>query len=411
MSKIRNITVSNLKAVSNLTADFNGCTAIITGGNNKGKSTFLRALPDRIRGIKPEAVLKHNETEGQAELILTTGERFVWKFNGKNDKLTFYSEKNIPQSVTRELAKVYFPAVFDVDEFLNSTPAKQKATLQKLTGIDFTEFDRVYQNAYDERTFANKRVAEEKARLVLIDPDLPAELLDLTAMEKEFNGIEAHNLRYETVVKGIKDKENSIAENDIEISNLMAKVEALQNKNTTLRTDVANGRTWIAEDKNKRKENGAELAQKIANVKETNKAIEENLKAKKQHELYEVLVKDADACEEKIKQLNAEKLDVIRNASMPEGFGFDDNGITYNGFPFDKNSLSSSAIYIAALKLAALTLGDVKTLHFDASFLDKNSLAEIEVWANENDLQLLIERPDWEGKEITYVLTSELETA
>lgn len=41
MSKVKRITVSNLKAVSELTADFNGCTAIITGGNNKGKTSFL----------------------------------------------------------------------------------------------------------------------------------------------------------------------------------------------------------------------------------------------------------------------------------------------------------------------------------------------------------------------------------
>jgi len=54
------------------------------------------------------------------------------------------------------------------------------------------------------------------------------------------------------------------------------------------------------------------------------------------------------------------------------------------------------------LKLAALNIGEVKTLHFDASYLDKNSLKEIENWAKDNDLQLLIERPDYDGGEIEY---------
>jgi hypothetical protein len=40
--------------------------------------------------------------------------------------------------------------------------------------------------------------------------------------------------------------------------------------------------------------------------------------------------------------------------------------------------------------------------------LDKNSLLEIEKWAVENDLQLLIERPDFDGGEIEYQI---LETA
>lgn len=89
---------------------------------------------------------------------------------------------------------------------------------------------------------------------------------------------------------------------------------------------------------------------------------------------------------------------------MPDGFGFSEDGITYNGFSFTREQLSASGVYIGALKLAATGLGEVKTLYFDASFLDKNSLAEIEKWANDNDLQLLIERPDFEGGEIEYQL-------
>ena len=95
---------------------------------------------------------------------------------------------------------------------------------------------------------------------------------------------------------------------------------------------------------------------------------------------------------------------MIKSAPLPEGFGFTDDGITYNKLPFTREQLSSSGIYIAALKLASMNLGEVKTLHFDASFLDKNSLADIEKWANDNGLQLLIERPDFEGGEIEYEL-------
>ena len=72
--------------------------------------------------------------------------------------------------------------------------------------------------------------------------------------------------------------------------------------------------------------------------------------------------------------------------------------------PLDRNQISTSKLYCTALRIASMGLGEVKTLYFDASFLDKQSLSEIEVWANENDLQLLIERPDWDGGEIHYEL-------
>lgn len=402
MSKVKKITVSNLKAVSKLTADFNGCTAIVTGGNNKGKSSFLKSLPDRLRGTKPEMILKQGEKEGFAELELTTGEKFTWTFDGKKEKLTFISERNIPQSVTKELSRAYFPPVFDVDEFLNSAPAKQKATLQKLTGIDFSEIDRMYKEAYDSRTYANKRRDEEKAKTLYVDPKLPKEETPVDELETELNGIDLHNTNFNFVAKGIAEREKQVAFNEEEIKELKDKIALIESKNENLSVEITAGNLWMNEEENKPKTNQEELKAQIAEIKESNRIISENNKALKQQKVYDTAVITATKADEEVKKIEQEKLDVIKNASMPEGFGFSDDGITYNGYAFNKEQLSSSGIYIAALKLAAITLGEVKTLHFDASFLDKNSLTEIETWANENNLQLLIERPDFEGGEIEY---------
>ncbi|WP_312698172.1 hypothetical protein, partial [Sphingobacterium mizutaii] len=118
-------------------------------------------------------------------------------------------------------------------------------------------------------------------------------------------------------------------------------------------------------------------------------------------------VEEAKKADDIVKSIEKEKTDLIKGAKLPEGFDFSDDGITYNGYSFSKEDLSSSSIYIAALKLASLNIGEVKTLHFDASYLDKNSLQEIEEWAKENDLQLLIERPDFDGGEIEYHLIND----
>ena len=126
MTKIKKITVSNLKALSSLTADFNGCTAIITGRNNSGKTSFLRALSDRLKSIKAP-VLKQGEKEGFYEMELTSGEKLVWTFDTKKEKLTLITEKNIKTSITKEIGQTYFPKVFDVDKFLTDEPSKQKA--------------------------------------------------------------------------------------------------------------------------------------------------------------------------------------------------------------------------------------------------------------------------------------------
>lgn len=407
MAKVKKITVSNLKAVSALTADFNGCTAIVTGGNNKGKSSFLKSLPERLRGHKPELILKDGEREGFAELELTTGEKFVWSFDKKKEKLAFISERNIKSSLTKDICSYYFPPVFDVDAFLNSTPKKQKEVLQKLTGIDFTEIDLLYKEAYETRTWENKRLAEEKAKLQKIDPDLPAEELPTEELEKEIAGIDSHNQRVVDFKARLEEKKKMVADNETEIEELAAKIEAIKEKNNAIMVDITKGNVWLADDKNKLKLNTEELKAQLAELKSKNKEIAANNQYKKQLEVFNKCEANAKEADAEVKRIEAEKLEVIKNASMPDGFGFSDEGITYNGFEFTKEQLSSSGIYIAALKLAAIGLGEVKTLHFDASFLDKNSLAEIEQWAEANDLQLLIERPDWEGGEIEYQLLQE----
>lgn len=407
MTKVKKITVSNLKAVSALSADFNGCTAIITGGNNKGKSSFLKSLPERLRGNKPEMILKEGEKEGFAELELTTGEKFIWSFNEKKEKLTFITERNITTSLTKNICSYYFPPVFDVDTFLNSTSKKQKEVLQKLTGIDFTEIDQLYKAAYEARTYANKKLAEEKAKRQLLDPNLPHEEASTEEMEKELAGIDVHNYRFTSIQKGVQEKKKQSEENDKAIEELVAKIESIKEKNKVLSNEIIAGAKWIDDEKNQPKTNAESLKAQIGEIKEGNRAIVANNAIREHHKVVEKCEQHAAEADAEVKRIEAEKLDVIRNASMPDGFGFSEEGITYNGYEFTKEQLSSSGIYIAALKLAAIGLGEVKTLHFDASFLDKKSLAEIEQWAESNGLQLLIERPDWEGGEIEYQILQE----
>jgi hypothetical protein len=68
MSKIKTIKFQEFKAISEFEANFNGCSAIITGGNNKGKSSFLKGMPDRIRFIRPDVLVKEGSTKGKGEM-------------------------------------------------------------------------------------------------------------------------------------------------------------------------------------------------------------------------------------------------------------------------------------------------------------------------------------------------------
>jgi len=171
MSKIQSIEVTNLKAIDHMVADFSGHTAIITASNDKGKTTFLTAIPDRIRGERPELILKEGTDSGKAVMSLTTGERFEWEFdNEKKDKLIFFTRDGIKTSVTKEISARFFAPVFDIDKFLNSPPKQQSKMLQELAGIDFTQIDLKYKSAYTDRTGKNAVVKNLEAKLMAEPP-------------------------------------------------------------------------------------------------------------------------------------------------------------------------------------------------------------------------------------------------
>lgn len=146
----------------------------------------------------------------------------------------------------------------------------------------------------------------------------------------------------------------------------------------------------------------------IATVK--NKRITENNTLIQAIADLDKLRQEAHAKDIAVKDILAEKDKLIREARMPEGFGFTEEGIQYNGFDLDRASQSSSALYIAALKLASLNVGNVRFLYFDASMLDNKSLEEVRAWAEENDLQLGIELVTRDGnEEIRYELMEDVE--
>jgi len=409
MSKVKKITVSNLKAISELTADFNGCTAIITGGNDKGKSSFLKSLPDRLKQVKPDVILKAGESEGFAEWELTTGEKLRWEFDNKTksgEKLIFITKENIKTSITREIADRYFPKGFDIDKFLKEGPKVQREMLQKIVGIDFSDIETRYKQAYENRTFANKQVEIERAKLIPINDELGTDHVEYFDLQQELAGIDAHNEKHQYVVDGLSNKELVQEEIESEIQRLKDLIESEEIKLYKVEIDIKSGNKWLSEKANqpKTESEANEIKNKIEKAIKHNQEIESNEVAKKIKAQFVKSELEAKSADELVKSIEKEKVDLIKKAKLPVGFGFSDDGVTYLGHSLSKEQLSSSSLYISALKLASLNIGEVKTLHFDASYLDKNSLQEIENWAKDNDLQLLIERPDFDGGEIEYHL-------
>lgn len=445
MTKIKKINITNFKAITALEADFNGATAIITGRNNSGKTSFLRGIPDRIRGEKPELVVRHGEKDGIGTLELTTGEKFQWEFDATGkDKLIFITKEGYKTAVTKAIAAKFFPPLFDIDKFVQSQPKAQQQTLQQLVGLDFSLIDQEYKEAYDARTLTNKQHEAEKLKLASFNP-VPKEVnpVDITALIKEKedvrkklneqysknrkanetlrNEYEAHKLRVREECEEFNDDQSKAAGVIVTAKRLLDELKEIGYEGTQVQQWIDDLplpkklKDWTKEI-NPEPEYVIELPddselkaidEKINNATELNLAAQNYqsyLSCKQAVTAASQAALDADV---KVKDIATRKAEMVKSARFPSGITLSDDGILVDGYPLDRNQISTSKYYTAALRLASLNIGDVRTLYFDASPLDKATLTEINEWAKENDLQLLIERPDFEGGEIKYELITQ----
>jgi len=428
--KIKTITVEKCKAVYSETVDFNGCSAIVTAGNNKGKSTILRGLIDRFRGEKPEVILKEGEENGFSVMELTDGSRIEWKFTDKSESFAFITSDGIKMTtgVISAIGKKYFGVKFDIDLFLKSTPKEQAKMLAVLVGLDFTEIDFRYKCAYEARTDANKEVT--RLRGLDVKKPIEAERPDIESLKKQkeditaanrklFDQYEIDNLKHQNAIieqnkinevtrefqknekKGLEvllfDFKNSSFEKFIDFKGAQNYIDSLPVVPENLPISSLEKPVYESTDKLEKSIEAANEQQRKFDSYERdlityNDWLQLGIKA----------VEDAANCDKKVKDIATEKLQMISGANIPEEFSFTEDGILYKGLPLTNNQISSSGKYIAALKLGAMSLGLVKSMHFDASTLDNISLSEVNKWAVENGLQLLIERPDMDGGQIRY---------
>lgn len=398
--KIKTIKVTNVKAIVNQELNLNGATAIICAGNNKGKTTLLTALKDRLLKMKADQLVRAGETDGLYEMYFTSGDIISWELTTKTkagEKLTLISKDGAKTSVITEIIKWFNPGSFDIDRFLNESPAGQRKSLEKLLGLDFTKVDERYVKAVEERKDANRDVEriEVNYKGKSVDPDMRRDVIPTEELQKELLGVESHNEKYNLMLKREEQYLARKKQLETELATINEALSELEDQlfDPTLQPKNAD-QVWS-------------LQEKLRGAQENNKQIEENNILRRSLDELVQLRETAHAKDLAVKDILKEKDDLIKQAKMPEGFSFSDEGVCYNNFALDKQAQSSSALYIATLKLASIQVGNVRMLHFDASFLDKNSLREVLEWSESQDLQCLIEKPDFEAGDIRYELVED----
>ena len=452
--KIKRIEVKNFKAIDSQTVAFDGCSVIVTGGNDMGKSSLLKGLIDRFQSEIPGIIVKKGESNGFYNMELTDGSVIEWKFTEKSESFSFTSKDGIETKtgVLKQLSKKYFGIRFDIDKFLTKSSTEQAKDLQKLLGLDLTEIEARYNNAREKRKQANSvletlraqnvkplTVVEKpsieilKAKKVELQKEANENIAEITnENEKRKKAWQNENYRIEKEVVVFNDAQLKKTDNIENAKNSLIDILTILDKNSIIKTCFNEQKAYDVISKMPEPEplktfvptNEPEYTSTIIDYSKVEK-IDTDIEVAyvqlsnynnyiRLEKEYDIWIQQGIGAAENAKQLNElvksielEKKEMINSAKMPVEFEFSDNGLLYKGFPLNSKQISSSGRYTAALKLGYLGIGELETMHFDASFLDNKSLAKIMEWSDSVGLQLNVERPDLDAGEIRYNIIQE----
>lgn len=452
MTKILREKIKNARKISEADIELKGATILFTGKNGVGKSTATRTIYERFANSSKVNILKKDEKAGYCIWYLTDGNTIEWNFKDDgNDSIHFFEcgavkQKKYEGGVISHIQRKYFgEETFDIDKFLKLQPKQKQNIISAMVGIDFSEIDAIIEEAKLQRKKAKDSYdfVKKQHDTFVIAPE--AEKPDIDALNAKKVAIQAEDAQKQKAIETenaeilrIWNEKETVDFNACEVWNNVQK--GIETKNKEIRTELAaissvlkhficcfdsNRATQIIASLSEpdfrtyTKSPQPELAKFVPQTDTIMNIDNEIREAYLQLNKYNSYILSIEAQKELASsvKIEKEKLDVaekilfaaeekkklmLQKADLPAGFEFTNEGLFYNGFLFDADNQATSALYIGVLKLATMKLGELRVKCFDASPLDRDSFNEVVAYANSIDLQLLIERPDFDGGDLRW---------
>ena len=451
---IKKLELLNFQVIEKFEAEFNGNVYFVTGDNELGKSTLLKAIGALLTGERDD-VLRNGASKGFAKMVVgDDGEEFdvSLSFTENNPRGTLTIKQKSTGMATNNvsmLSRIFGYQDFDAVEFSRWSETadgrrKQIAVVKSLLAPAVREriesIDVEVAGLKTERTGVNRDVKTFDALVSSLlgkmepgDVEKYATPIDVTAlMEKQQTNaaliekaktvrtalaqrteqlagipaeIKAENDRYDCEIatidrrvaeakaayeKAVADAEKAKKESGEIHANELA---AIENRKRDVETRKANCETWLAKYEQNNPEN-TNVPELLAQAEAHNKkySLVEQYKEKKHQ--FDAVTAKAQEMDARIDALAKERAELIASAELPiEGLTFTDDGLELNGVPFVPGKVSDSQIMEIAAKLIIASNPTVKVFRIArGESLGAKRLATIIDIAKRNGFQGFIEQ-------------------
>lgn len=390
--KITKLEVENFKRLRAVTIEPDGSLVRITGRNGQGKSSTLDAIEAALGGAKSAPDRPIRDGEESSRIVLEADDmvvRRVFDAKGSRLKVEWHGVRaSNPQSILDGLTG---RICFDPIEFMRQPPKDQAATLRDMVGIDTSALDAERRETYDRRRDLNVELRAVEARHKAIEipdgtPDDAVDVGDLmeridaaNAMAQERTAARdasAHaDVAVENLRKEIERKEEEIVELQAMLAEEVATAEQLRNDFETMPEPEA------LEPLKDRLESATTINQAVTLKRQKAEAAAE----------IEQLRGRSEAATKEIERIDSEKRRMAEEATYPiEGLTVTDDGVAFGGVPLSQASSAEQLRVSAAIGMALNPELRVLLIR-EGSLLDKDSLAMLAKFADENDAQVWLE--------------------
>lgn len=404
--KIVKLEAQNIKRLKAVTIEPDGSLIVIGGNNGQGKSSTLDAIEYALGGKSAVCEVPIREGERSAKTVLDLEDIIVTRtFSPTGGTLTVTSKDatepplKSPQAVLDALVG---RLSFDPLSFATMRDDARLSTLKDVVGLDFSELDQKRQTAFDERTQINREGKALKARFDEAGsfPAAPTDEVSVAGLMAELETAQEHNKANDEIVDSrdraqISREIASTAVDELEkklheAKHCLETTEATLAEKQALLADITRADEQVVRDK-------------IASAETVNSQVRAN---KQREEIDSGLVakKTISQClSDDIAAIDKQKSDAMSGAKFPiEGLSFDENGVLYEGLPFDQASDAKKLRVSVAMGIAMNPKLKVLLIR-NGSLLDEDNMRMVAEMAAENDAQVWLERVG-KGKECSVII-------
>lgn len=451
---IKRLELLNFQVIEKFEADFDGNVYFVTGDNELGKSTLLKAIGALLTGQRDD-VLRNGASKGFAKMVVgDDGEEYdvQLSFTEANPRGTLTIKQKTTGMATNNvsmLQRIFGYQDFDAVEFSRWSETAEgrrkqiavvKSLLPEKVRNRIAEIDETVTTMKAERTGINRDVKTFAALYESIekqlDPgdvekyDAPVDVTELMERQKTNaqliekaksvramlaqridqiaaipGRIEAEKAKAVETSKVYADKvaaakaayEQAVAEQRAAETKIAetykAIVAGIESEKADLENRKANAEDWLKryEAKNPEKTDVPAL---LADAEDHNKRYNLVCQFKEKKQQYEAVKAKAEKMDSDIDKLASERAGLIASAELPiDGLSFTDDGLTLNGVPFVPGKVSDSQTMEIAAKLVIASNPKVKVFRIArGESLGQKRLETIIDIARRNGFQGFIEQ-------------------